>query len=296
MSEFLAIKTPLVSPILQFHHKMGEVGVEPPYEADLSTNGLPYVRIGKDKDPLVIFTSGSPDMSVPRGFMLRQFVDGAKLFAKDYTVYFVKRKRGLTPGYTTWQMANDYAVFITEEIGKPCHVLGISAGGFIAEHFAASYPHLIRKLILTIAGTQLRGDGRQRVIDWLIHTQNCQYRRLLTSMYTAASDTPFTRFGASLLAQVIGTIARPTLEDMVDFAILLDALLDHDGHPSLPKIACPTLLIGGELDIFYPPAMLHEMVKLIPNAKVSIYPGVGHGLIELRKKRFEEDVLGFLKK
>ena len=268
----------------------------PAHKADLSTNGLPYVRIGKGKDPLVIFTSGSPDMSVPRGFMLRQFVNGAKHFAEDYTVYFLKRKRGLTPGCTTRDMADDYAAFITEEIGKPCHVLGISAGGFIAEHFAAAYPQLIRKLILTITGTQLCGDGKQRVIDWLAYTRNGQCRRLLTSMYTAASDTPLTRFGASLLAQVIGTIAYPSSEDLADFAVLLDALLDHDGRPSLPGILCPTLIIGGELDVFYPPTMLREMAQLIPDVQVSIYPGVGHGLVELHKKQFVEDVLVFLKK
>ena len=156
-------------------------------------------------------------MSVPRGFMLRQFVDGARHFAEHYTVYFVKRKRGLTPDYATKQMADDYAAFIEEKIGKPCHVLGISAGGFIAQHFAAAYPQLIRKLVLTIAGTQLCGDGRQRVINWLTYTRNGQCRHLLTDMYTAASDTLLTRFGASLLAQLIGTIARPSLEDLADF-------------------------------------------------------------------------------
>lgn len=268
----------------------------PPHEAALSANGLPYVRIGEGKDPLVIFTSGSPDMSVPRGFILRQFVDGAKFFAEHYTVYFAKRKRGLTPGYSTRQMADDYAAFINEEIGKPCHVLGISTGGFIAQHFAAGYPHLTRKLVIIIAGYQLQGGGRQRVVNWCTYTQNRQYRKLLSSMYTAASDTPLTQFAVSLLAQIIGTLLPAPQTDLDDFAVLLDALLAHDGRPSLPKINCPTLIISGELDAFYPPAMLHEMAQLIPDARVSIYPGVGHGLVELRKKQFEEDVLDYLKR
>ena len=268
----------------------------PTHEADLSANGLPYVRIGEGKEPLVIFTSGSPDMSVPQGVMLRQFVDGARNFAEQYMVYFIKRKRGLSPGYSTRQMADDYAAFINEEIGKPSHVLGISTGGFIAEHFAAAYPQLIRKLIITIAGYQLQGDGRERVTGWQTLTQSRQYRKLLTSMYTAASDSPLTRFAVSLLAQIIGTVLPAPQADLVDFATLLNALLAHDGRPSLPHISSPTLIIGGELDVFYPPAMLREMAQIIPNARVSIYPGVGHGLVELRKKQFEEDVLEFLKR
>lgn len=264
------------------------------HEAGISANGLPCVRIGQGKDPLVIFTSGSPDMSVPKGFMLRQFVDGARHFAEHYTVYFVKRKRGLTPGYTAQKMADDYAAFIDQEIGKPSHILGISAGGFIAQHFATAYPHLTRKMVIAIAGYQLQGGGRKRVLGWKTCAQNRQIRRLLSSMYTAAGDSAFTRFSASLLAQVISTLMPPPQADLDDFAVLLDALLAHDGRPILPMVTCPTLIIGGELDVFYPPAMLHEMVKLIPDARVSIYPGVGHGLVELRKKQFEKDVLGFL--
>lgn len=262
----------------------------PAYEAALSDGGLPYVRIGEGKDPLVIFTSGSPDMSVPTGFMLRQFVDGARHFAEHYTVYFVKRKRGLPPDCNTRGLADDYAAFIEEEISQPCHILGISAGGFIAQHFAAAYPHLTCKLVIAIAGYQLQGSGRERVESWQTFIQDNQYCKLLTSMYTAASDT----FLAALLALVICKLFRPPQADLNDFYHLLSALLAHDGRPSLPNINCPTLLIGGEKDIFYPPDILYQMAREMPNVQVSIYPRVGHGLIEQRKKEFEKEVLEFL--
>jgi pimeloyl-ACP methyl ester carboxylesterase len=54
------------------------------------------------------------------------------------------------------------------------------------------------------------------------------------------------------------------------------------------------IFTSGSPDIFYPPAMLREMAQLIPDAQKSICLGVGHGLIELRKKKFEENVLGFI--
>jgi len=122
-----------------------------PYTASLSNNGLPYVKVGDREEPLVIFTSGSPDNTVPDGIALKPFVDGAGRLAETYTVYLVKRKRGLPAGYTTQDMARDYAAMIRQEIATPCHIVGVSAGGFIAEHFAVMYPELVKRLVIAIA-------------------------------------------------------------------------------------------------------------------------------------------------
>jgi pimeloyl-ACP methyl ester carboxylesterase len=265
------------------------------YRAGLSQNELPYVKIGDHQEPLVVFTSGSPDTSVPRGLALRAFVDGAKAFAERYTVYFVKRKQGLDPGYTTEDMADDYAAMIQGEIGGPCHILGMSAGGFIAERFAAKYPELVRKLVIAIAGYQLRGDGRERVLAWRRYTERGELSKLFVSMYTAAANSRVTRLAASVLAPVMGRLFLSRRQDMGDFAVLLDALLAHNGWAELSRIECPVLILGGAEDVFYPPAMLREMGEQVPHARVVIYQGVGHGLVEFRKEDFERDVLAFLR-
>jgi pimeloyl-ACP methyl ester carboxylesterase len=265
------------------------------YSSGLSHNGLPYVKAGDGQEPLVVFTSGSPDTSVPRGIALRMFVGGAKAFAERYTVYFVKRKQGLSPGYTTENMADDYAAMLQQEPGRPCHILGISAGGFIAEHFAAEYPELVRKLVIAIAGYQLRGDGRERVLAWRRYTEQRELSKLFVSMYTSATNSRVTHLAASLLAPVIGRLLLRQRQDMGDFEILLDALLSHNGWTQLSRIACPVLILGGAEDLFYPPVMLQEMGEQIPHARAVIYQGVGHGLVEFRKQDFERDVLAFLR-
>jgi pimeloyl-ACP methyl ester carboxylesterase len=266
-----------------------------PYSSGLSQNGLPYVKVGQHQELLAVFTSGSPDTSIPRGIALRMFVDGAKALAEEYTVYFVKRKQGLAPGYTTEDMADDYAAMIRQELGSACHILGISAGGFIAEHFAAKYPELVKKLVITIAGYQLRGEGRERVLAWRQYAEGRELSKLFVSMYTAAADSRITRLAASLLAPVMGRLLLRRRQGMGDFEVLLDALLAHDGRAQLSRIRCPALIIGGAQDLFYPPAMLREMGGQMPHARVVIYQGVGHGLVEFRKKDFERDVLAFLR-
>lgn len=263
------------------------------YSSGISKNGLPYVKIGDNKEPLVIFTSASPDNSAPKGFSLSMFVDGAKALSEFYTVYYIKRKQNMPEGYTTKNMADDYAEMIKEEIGKPCNIIGISAGGFISEYFAVNYPELVKKLIITIAGYRLIGKGRERVLLWKKHIEQKQLRKLLASMYTSVSNNKLINFFSVIMAYTIGTlISRKS--NLNDFNVLIDALLSHNAKSILSDIKCPVLLIGGEEDMFYPPEILKEMDKDIPDSKLLIYPLVGHGLIEFRKKDFENDVISFL--
>jgi predicted alpha/beta-hydrolase family hydrolase len=45
-----------------------------------------------------------------------------------------------------------------------------------------------------------------------------------------------------------------------------------------PRIACPVLLLSGESDPFADIALLRRAVKRLPDATLTTYPGVGHGL------------------
>jgi pimeloyl-ACP methyl ester carboxylesterase len=257
-------------------------------------NGLPCVKVGDGKEKLVVFTSGSPDTAVPAGRMLKIFADGAKTLAEQYTVYFVKRRQRLPVGYTTVDMAHDYAELIRHELAEPCHVIGISAGGFVAEQFAVIYSEWVKKLVIAIAGYRLTGRGRQIVLEWReLAAQNRLYK-LLVSMYRSTTNNKLMNLVAPILAAVIGRALKARVSDLGDFVVTLDALLAHDAWDVLPEIRAPTLIVGGQEDVFYPAETLREMSARIPHARLLVYPGVGHGALEFRKKQFDRDVLAFL--
>ena len=44
----------------------------------------------------------------------------------------------------------------------------------------------------------------------------------------------------------------------------------------LGRVKCPTLVIGGEADIFTPPWMAREVAQAIPGAELHLYPEAGH--------------------
>ncbi|TAN32059.1 alpha/beta hydrolase [bacterium] len=47
----------------------------------------------------------------------------------------------------------------------------------------------------------------------------------------------------------------------------------------LPSIRCPTLFLSGDRDPFARLDLLRESVKLVPNARLEVFKGQGHGLL-----------------
>jgi predicted alpha/beta-hydrolase family hydrolase len=67
--------------------------------------------------------------------------------------------------------------------------------------------------------------------------------------------------------------------------VLFSYPLHRPGHTDelrtehLPSIRCPTLFMSGDRDPFARIDLLKEAVKLVPNARLEIFEGQGHGLL-----------------
>lgn len=91
---------------------------------------------------------------------------------------------------------------------------------------------------------------------------------------------------ASMAALQVGYVAL----------ILLSYPLHRPGHPDerrtehWPKIRCPVLLLSGESDPFARLDLLRSSVKLIREAELVTFPGVGHGLIPVLDQAVDQMV------
>lgn len=56
----------------------------------------------------------------------------------------------------------------------------------------------------------------------------------------------------------------------------LDAILRDDHSAELAKLAAPTLLVWGGEDVLFGREAQEELVRLLPNAKLRSFPGLGH--------------------
>ena len=58
-------------------------------------------------------------------------------------------------------------------------------------------------------------------------------------------------------------------------------------------IAAPTLIVAGEADRYYSPALFAETAALIPGSRLWLRSGRGHATV-LADKRYASEVRGFL--
>ena len=60
---------------------------------------------------------------------------------------------------------------------------------------------------------------------------------------------------------------------------LLRLLETLDLRDDLPRITARTVVMGGEEDRIFPPEHSRAIAQAIPDAELTIVPGVGHGLL-----------------
>jgi pimeloyl-ACP methyl ester carboxylesterase len=252
-------------------------------------NGLPYLRIGNSKRVLVIFEGLNFENKPPSGLQLRFATGDYKKMVEDFTVYSLGRKPNLPEGYSTRDMANDYAVFIKKELGEAVDVIGLSTGGVIAQYFALDHPEVVNHLVLASTGYALSEKGRalQRLVAELARLG--KWRKAFPAMLEGL----YPQGGAKKLCfkLMMWFMAKPP-ENPSDLLVTIEAEDQHNFKEHLASIKVPTLVIGGVDDFFYP---IQETAEGIPDAKVVLYERFGHNAWLDNREQSQKDILNFKK-
>lgn len=261
------------------------------FETGTFEGGHPFVRLGGGGECLVIFPALNDaliDVTVFPAYLAWFY----RRLSRRYTIYVLGKRRGLPVGTTTRDMAADYAAIFERHTG-PAHVMGISLGGFIAQHFAVDFPQYLKKLVFCAAAHQLGPEGMETARRWIPWARYGQwpalYRQMIDLTYTG-----FYRFFYRCIIPGARVVLLRKITDPDDFIISGQAALIHDGTELLARIQVPTLVIGGERDRFFPAAYFEETAGRIPNARLRMFAGVGHGVLEQRHRQADQAILEFL--
>ena len=254
---------------------------------------FPYVRVGNGPQNLVILPGLTLTNEPPNRFAALTYRLGFGRFARDHTVYVINRRRGMPAGYTTRDMAADYARVIEDELG-PSHVVGFSTGGEIAQYVALDHPDVVRSLALIVSASRLSDEGRRTCERWQRLTRENRWQELRSDMAASTVTGEKNKRLARAFMKVFGRFVLGAPDDPSDFLTTLEADLGHDTTDRLPEISAPTLVVGGNEDPFYSEDLLRETAEGIPDATLRVHEGVGHGVPKERKRRYENDVLAFL--
>ena len=251
---------------------------------------MDYVRFGTGKEILIMLPGLGDGLRTVKGTAL-PMAAMYRIFARDFTVYLFSRKNDLPEGASTRDMARNLKKAMDMLGIAKAHIFGVSMGGMIAQHFAADYPEMVDKLILTVTASRPNPILTESIMEWKNLALTGDHAALMDSnLRRIYSDGYYRR--NKWMVPIVGKLTRP--KSYTRFLIQADACLTHDAYDRLSQIHVPTLVIGGEQDKALGSGASREIAAHIPNARPHMYPQWGHGLYE-EAKDFNQLVLSFLK-
>lgn len=150
---------------------------------------------------------------------------------------------------------------IARDISHPVVLVGHSTGGAIVAYLTASYPSLVRGLVLVNTGAHMRRHGD---VDALL------------SKLRNGSTEAYEEVRAAVVARSFATEPPgPALAEFkryagtVDRAVVLEVLQsqrDLDLTPFLARVTCPTVVIHGVLDQARSREDAEELAGLVPGS------------------------------
>jgi pimeloyl-ACP methyl ester carboxylesterase len=236
---------------------------------------LPTLRIGSGPRPLVYSPGLTVHPGFPTGMGRRMTTSGWEPLLGDYTVYRVGRR--VRPVGTTFAEMADDAIAAIEELGAPLDVMGASTGGILAIHVAAARPDLVRRLVLVITGHTLSEYGRQACRVAVDAVRAGRWRTVASTIMPSGASSRVGKAAYRVIGWTLGPMVVGVPRDPTLMLAELEAWLEVDAAPLLPGITSPTLVLAGEKDPEFPPAITEAMGHAIPDARVVVLPGVAHG-------------------
>lgn len=256
---------------------------------------MEYARLG-DGDRVLLFIGGGPGSEIPTGLMGRAMSSQHRPYLRaGYSVWTVTRRRNMPSGHTIADMADDYAQFITDELGGQADlVVGESYGGIIAQYLAANHPALVRGVVLALAAGSITDWGRDVDLRWA--TARAEGRDDDAGEVFLEYVIPGPQRAAlrRRLGPLAGRLFAHSKVPAGDLLVEGEAEAAFDGRDVLPRIQCPVLVLCGDEDQFFSRGSVEETASLIPDCTVVWYEGMGH-LRAAMSGRMPTDVLTWVR-
>ena len=211
--------------------------------------------------------------------------------------------------YTMSRMAEDTVGLLDALSIERAHVVGVSLGSMIAQEVAISFPQRVGKLILAAATPGMSDTANKDMWD----KKTAEMRRntgLGEDFNERIMNDPgsldvvkiMVRITAYAFNRLVFRIpmvlgARYYFNKVGPSGVLdqLRAVSKHNTIDRLDQIKAPTLVMAGAADKIVPIEFSRIVAKYIPGAKFLMFEGGSHSFFMERSKRFNREVIEFLK-
>jgi pimeloyl-ACP methyl ester carboxylesterase len=202
--------------------------------------------------------------------------------------------------FTIADLAADVAALIRALDLPPCHVLGVSMGGFVALSMGIVFPELINKLILisTSAGGPTHVPSGKAILDIILGGNQSDVEGYCRNLYPALAGPGYMHAHPEDLDHAVANaLAKPLSPET--YLYQLNAIGQytsvHGNDMALARVKAPVLIIHGDADALVPLPNGQYLADHIQGAKMLIYPGCGHLIPMEAADRLNQDVTAFLK-
>lgn len=179
-------------------------------------------------------------------------------------------------------------------------LLGFSIGGCVAQQLTLDEPALVRRLVVAGSGPGYVPGSKTEPKVWQVAGKPVNVDE--DFLYLFFKDTPASQAAGRAYRertrQWPDAHAVPVSETAWKAQI---AAVGTIGTPEtsllnrLPGLHKPVLVANGDQDIMVPTFQSFEMFKVLPNAKLVLYPDSGHGFLFQHAQAFGAEVLAFLR-
>ncbi len=253
-------------------------------------SGCSYIRFGKGKGKLVIFPPLNDSLFSAEKFAWYYRHIYGKL-GQQFDVYIISTKRHPPVGYSTRDIARDYAGII-KPLG-PVNIMGISLGGMVAQHFACDYAQYVKRLILVASAHRMGPEGLIIARRWIPWARLGLWKEIYEDTIELSYRFSY-RILFNLLKPFFGRYLSKSVKDPSGFIIAGQSGIMHDSFDILPQLKMPVLVIAGTQDRFFPEPLFHEMGERLPQCELLIIKGAKHGVFEENKRECLRAITAFI--
>ncbi len=200
--------------------------------------------------------------------------------------------------YSSAMMADDHAGLLDQLGIDSAHIVGCSMGSIIAQQIALRHPSKVKSLVLMCPWA--RCDYYAKSV--FRHIEVCkahltpadfmEWIQLLIFDKTSWDDPEFYQ---GMLDGRVAAAGNENPQPLHGLQGQAAACINHNTFDQLKTINAPTLIIGGENDIFTPRWMAEEIHDELPNSELYLYPQAGHGFHLENLEDFNQRVADFIK-
>jgi pimeloyl-ACP methyl ester carboxylesterase len=267
-----------------------DITAAPTEVAHTALGAVGYREVGSGPTVLMItgFSAGMDDWAP-------YFVDG---LAKHFRVVVfdnagIGQTVALPAPLSVPEMAAQTSALISAlRLGR-CDVLGWSMGGQIAQSLAVIHPRQVRRLVL--AATQA-GTGNAAPVPATAQAalNSGNPAAVLSVLFPADQNAATQRYLTTILTYPDRYTSSPAVRAEQQTAIDQWFAGDDVSGRNVGEIRAPTLIADGTEDALNPMSNDSMLSQLIHGARLSIYPGAGHGFLFQDSRIFVSELTSFL--